>query len=205
MTDALDANRQNLKGPVLAQLVLCRTMALRGSGRTNDAAAYLEQLVAEDGRYVQVLTAAAGLYAASSQFEQELKLRDMLLQRDPNNPELLARKGLVELRLARHQPAITTLTKALTLAPTDNNTRLLRAVAYLGAGQLEASKTDYLELLRNPDTSKNALFGLGGIAWREHETNAVIRYYQQFLSNNAAAMSHQFNIATERLRQLRDE
>ena len=204
ITDEIDANRQSLKGPGLAELILCRTMALRGLGRTNDAAAYLEQFVNQHGTYVQVLSAAANLYAASAQFEQELKLREALSQRDLKNPELLAKQGLAELRLGRYETAVATLSQALNLSPTDGNPRLLRAVAYLQSGQLEASKADYRELLKKADLAQNALFGLGGIAWRERDTNAVLYYYQQFLSNNAA-LSHQFNVATERLRQLRDE
>jgi len=204
LTEQLDAHRQGLKGPGLAELVICRTMALRGAGRTNAAATYLEQFVSEHGEYVQVLNAAAGLYAASTQFELELKLRETMVQRNSNNPELLAKKGLAELRLARYEAAIATFGKALTLEPADVNTRLLRAIAFLRGGQLEASKADYRELLKNADASQKALFSLGGIAWREHDTNAMVRYYEQFLSNSAA-MTPQFNVASERLRQLRDE
>lgn len=204
LTDRIQTTNPQLKGRGLAQLLLCRTTALRQLGRTNEAAVYLEQFLAEQGTHNEVLAAAASLRAANGQFQQELELRETLLQRDPNNAELLARKGLAELRLGRNEPAIATLTRALTLSPGDANTRLLRAVAYLSAGQLDASKTDYQELLRKPERSQSALFGLGGIAWREHDTNAVIQYYQQFLSNSAA-MSPQFNLATERLRQLSDE
>ena len=204
LTDQLDAARQGLKPPGLAQLLLCRTMALRGSGRTNDAATYLEQFVSEQGEHAQVLNAAAGLYAVQSQFEQELKLRETLVQRHPNNADLLAKKGLSELRLTRHEAAIATLTKALTLDPADTHTRLWRAIAYLRAGQLEASKADYRDLLKDADASQSALFGLGGIAWREQDTNAMIRYYEQFLTNSAV-ITPQFNVATERLRQMRDE
>jgi hypothetical protein len=81
---------------------------------------------------------------------------------------------------------------------------LLRAVAYLRAGKLEAAKADYRELLKNPDASQTALFGLGGIAWRENDTNTMIQYYERFLSNSTA-LTPQFNTATERLRQIQDE
>jgi tetratricopeptide (TPR) repeat protein len=202
--DRIDESRQNLKGPGLAQLLVCKTLALRGLGRTNDAKAYLEQFINSHGQHVQVLAAAAGLFAANSQFDRELDLRETLLQRDSNNPELIARKGLAELRLARYEAAAATFSKALTLSPDNTHLRLLRAVAYLRGGQLEASKADYRELLKNERSLQSALFGLGGIAWREHETNVMVRYYEQFLSNSAA-MTPQFNIATERLRQIRDE
>ena len=204
IADGIDERRQNLKAPGLAQLVVCKTLALRGSGRTNDANAYLEQFVNSHGQHAQVLASAAGLFAANAQFDRELELRETLLQRDSNNPELMTRKGLAELRLARYEIAAATFSKALALSPTDTNLRLLRAVAYLRGGQLEASKADYGELLKNEASAQSALFGLGGIAWREQETNVMIRYYEQFLSNSAT-LTPQFNIATERLRQIRDE
>ena len=204
LTDDIQPTAPQLTGAGLAQLLRGRTVALRQLGRTNDAAAYLERFVAEQGMHVEVLAAAATLYAASAQLQKELELREKLLQRDPNNPELLFQKGQVELRLARHETAIATLTQALTLSPTDGTARLLRAVAYLRAGQLDAAKADYQELLKQPGTSQSARFGLGGIAWREHDTNAVIQHYQQFLSNSAAA-SRQSSLATQRLRQLTEE
>jgi hypothetical protein len=46
-----------------------------------------------------------------------------------------------------------------------------------------------------------ALFGLGAIAWRKHETNAAVNYYEQYLSN-AIPGSTQFKIASQRLQEL---
>ncbi len=204
LTDAIEPARSGLKAPALAQLLLCRTLSLRGLGRTNEAAAYLGQFVAGHHAHSAVLNTAATLHAADGQFTQELELRELLLQHDPGNSEWRLKKGLAELRLTRYDPAIATFTQVLAVAPDDRNARLLRAVANLGAGRLEAAKADYRELLKRPDTSQRALFGLGGIAWREQDTNAVITYYQQFLSNSAA-LSPQFNLATERLRQLSEE
>jgi Flp pilus assembly protein TadD len=204
LTDTLQTSDPRFRGPGLAQLLLVRVTALRGLGRTNEAALYLDQFVQEQGTHRDVLTAAAMLYAQKGQFQRELELRETLLQRDPNHPELLAKKGQAELRLARFEPAIATLTRALTLAPADSDARLLRAVAYLKAGQLDAARADYRELLKQPGREQSALFGLGGIAWREHDTNAIIRYYQEFLSNSAA-MTPQHGIASERLKQVTEE
>lgn len=201
LTEPVEVARADLKAPGLAQLLLCRTATLRGLGRTNDAASYLEQFVAAYGTNALVLNAAATLYAASGQFAPELALREQLLHYDPGNSGLLLKKGLAELRLTHFAPAIATFTQVLTLSPEDRDARLLRAVAHLSAGQLAESKADYQALLNQPGMAQRALFGLGGVAWREHDTNAVIRYYQQFLSNSAA-LSPQFNLATERLQQV---
>ena len=175
-----------MNGPGLAHLLQCRTLSLWGVGRTNDAASGIASFIAEHGGHKEVLAAAAGLYAANGQFERELALREEQVRREPANPEWWARKGLAELRLTRFELAVATLTKAISLEPAEEQLRLLRAVAQLGAGHLDAARADYEELLKKPGGSQNALFGLGGIAWREGDTNAVMKYYQQFLSNSVA-------------------
>jgi tetratricopeptide (TPR) repeat protein len=134
--------------------------------------------------------------------EQQLATIEELLKREPNRPEWLSQKGLAELQLARYNSAIATLTTALSLAPADENARLSRAVARLGADQLEAARDDYQQLLNSKTCSANALFGLGTIAWRKHETNFAIGFYQQYLTN-AIPGSPQENIANQRLKELK--
>ena len=204
LTADISSSDARLTGAGRAQLLLGRATAMCGLGRTNEATLYLENFVREQGTNRPVLTVAANLYAANAQFERALELRDTLLQGDPNNPQLLVQKGLTELRLSRIVPAIATLNRAVALVPGDNQVRLFRAAACLTAGQLDVARADFKELLKQPGREQSALFGLGNVAWREHDTNAVIQYYQEFLSNNAA-WSPQHNTATERLKQVMDE
>jgi len=204
LADRVQATNPPVNGLGLAQLLQCRTTALRGLGKTNEATRGIASFVAEHGKHSEVLFVAATLYAASGQFEPELELRAELVRQEPANADWWTRKGLAELRLARYEAAIATFTHAISLAPADDHTRLLRAVAYLGAGQLEAARGDYVALLAKAGHAQSARFGLGGIAWQEHDTNAVMQYYQQFLSNSIAP-SPQAAIAAERLKQLRDE
>ncbi len=204
LADRIQVSNPPLRGPGLAQLLQCRAMALRGLGRTNDTTLYIRGFVDEEGKHREVLSVAAILYAAQGQFQEELALREELLRRQSDNPECWAQKGLAELRLARYEQAVATLTQAISLAPNDEHVRLLRAVAQLGAGRLDAARADYQELLKLPGSSQSALFGLGGIAWRERDTNAVMQYYQQFLSNSVA-LSPQAALASKRLKQLQDE
>jgi tetratricopeptide (TPR) repeat protein len=133
--------------------------------------------------------------------EQQLATIEELLKREPNRPEWLSQKGLAELQLSRYDLAIATLTSALSLAPTDENARLSRAIARLGADQLDAARDDYQQLLTSRTCSANALFGLGTVAWRKQETNAAIAFYRQYLTN-AIAASPQVAVATTRLREL---
>ncbi|TSA41932.1 MAG: hypothetical protein D4R57_00015 [Verrucomicrobiales bacterium] len=204
LTTALENNREQFRGPGLAQLLQCRVNALRGLGRTNDAWDNIEQYVARHTKHGEVISAAATLCAAGGRFERELELLMELSSRAKPDVGLLTRRGLAEFRLGRNKQAEETLTRALDLAPEDVQVRLLRAVARLGDGQAAAARADYELLLKNPGGSQPALLGLGSLAWREQDTNAAIRYYEQFMSNNAAA-SPQTSVVSERLKQMRDE
>lgn len=195
------ANRPQ-DGGGLAQLLHCRATALQGLGRTNEIAPCIQTFVREDGKHLEVLAAAADAYAQNGLHEQQLAVIEDLLKREPNRPEWLDQKGLAELQLGRYESAIATLTTALSLAPTDDNAHLSRAVARLGADQLDAARDDYLQLLNSKTCSANALFGLGTIAWRKQETNTAIAYYQGYLTN-ATTSSPQAIIASQRLRDMR--
>jgi tetratricopeptide (TPR) repeat protein len=191
-------------GAGLARLLDCRAAALLGLGRTNEAARCLESFLSQYANYDEVLLVASEIYAQHQQFEAGLRLVEELLARAPNRPDLLARKGLAQLQLSRYDAAIITLTTALTLAPRNDEVRLYRAVAYLGAEQFGAARADYQELLKTPAHHGNALFGLGTIAWQQQETNVAIGYYQQYLSNSVPGSS-QYAVAVGRLEALQSK
>ncbi len=193
-----------LDGPALAQLLLIRTVALRRTGQTNEAVAYLDQFASTHQQANEVLVTAADLCATAGLFPAELKWRGLLLQRDPNRVDWLVKQGLAELRQGELKVAMLTLTRALTLLPTDDNARLFRAIAALQSGRFDDARRDYQELLKKPDFSQSALFGLGGIAWRERDTNALIQYYQTFLSNSTA-LTPRAAVASQRLKAWQDE
>jgi tetratricopeptide (TPR) repeat protein len=202
LTEAVQAANPPEAGTPLAQLLYCRTMALRGLGRTNEATACIEGFLGRYRTNSEVLSTAADLYGQGGQYEQQLSLLEQLLERDPARSELLMKRGIAELKLSQYETAIGTLTKALSLTPSDGDARLSRAVAYLGTDQLDAARGDYEALLGKPETSGDALFGLGTIAWRQQNTNSAIQFYQQYLSN-AIPRSPQYALAAERLEQLK--
>ena len=202
-TDSLQACGQALEGKASADLLYCRATALRRLGRAGEAAACVESFVSRYREQDEVLSMAAEVYAEAQQLGASLALLDQLLKRNPNDPRLLGRKGLVQLKLSRYDAAISTLSRALSLVPSDQEARLYRAAAYFAAGRLEEAGGDYEELLKTAHNPHNALFGLGAIAWRQRDTNAAIGFYQQYLSN-AVPDSPQFAVVAQRLQQLKD-
>jgi tetratricopeptide (TPR) repeat protein len=184
----------------LSQLLHCRTLALAGLKRTNDAVATIESFVSQYPRQEAILGTAADLYEYLTRFEAELAVLDQLLQSDPGRPGFLARKGFAELHLERFDAAVNTLTQALEKAPADDNSRLCRGVANLGAGRLDAARPDFEQLLGSPTLAPQACFGLGTIAWQNHDTNATLLYYRRYLSNRPPG-ARQAKVAAERVRE----
>jgi tetratricopeptide (TPR) repeat protein len=187
MTEKLQAGGVLHDGATLAQLLHCHVAALRNLGSTNEASAFLEAFITQNGSHNEVLSVAAELYAGAGQFDKELQFLDELVKREPTRPDLLARKGLSQLELSEFESAVITLTAALNIVPKNEYARLYRAVAYLGLGRLEDARADYQELLASSSSSRNALFGLGTVAWRQSQTNLAINYYKQFLSTRAGS------------------
>jgi tetratricopeptide (TPR) repeat protein len=197
-TDQIEGFRKRLNGSGLGGLLYCRGAAMRALGRTNEANVLIAGFLGDYAEHEEVLAAAITLFEQSGQLTRELETLDQLLKRDPNNGAWLAKKGGVQVQLSSFAEAVATLTKALAMAPADQEARLHRAVAYLGNQQLEPARRDYEELLKAREFKHLALFGLGEIAWREQNTNQVIEMYQQYLSN-AVPRTVQYALATERL------
>ncbi|HSU53929.1 MAG TPA: tetratricopeptide repeat protein, partial [Candidatus Dormibacteraeota bacterium] len=200
MTERCSGSNGLSGSSALGELLECRAAALMGLGRTNEALTCVDRFITDYGDHKEVLSSAAAIFHRIGQFERELSMLDDLLKRDPENAIVLTRKGTAQLQLAQFGPAIVTLTKSLNLAPSED-TRLCRAIAYLGTGELESARKDYQELVGKPGTSQNALFGLGTIGWRQRDTNAAMKYYEWFLTN-APAGTVQYSQASQRFKEL---
>lgn len=204
LTDPEKVSGAALKGPSCAQWLRVRATALWRIGTTNEAVAFTSRVAVEHQQEPLVLLTAAEFLAETGRFEEEIQWREVLLRRDPKRLEWIVKKGLAELRANQFEPAIMTLTQALMEEPKSAGARLFRAVAALRAGKLEDARRDYQELLKYPAQTRSALFGLGSVAWRERDTNAMILYYQAFLTNSAVAAA-QAALVNQRLKDWQDE
>jgi len=193
-----------LRAPALVQLLNARAAALWRLGQTNAALEFIETYATRHQDVNEVVNTAADVCAALGRFDMELKWRMLLVQRDPKQIEWLIKQGRAEINCRRYEAAQRTLTSALELQPTSAEARLFRAVAALETGQFDAAHQDYQELLKNPAHAPQALFGLGAMAWRQRDTNAIIQYYRSCLTNSAVN-SPQAIMATQRLKALQDE
>jgi tetratricopeptide (TPR) repeat protein len=188
-----------LPGMALAQLLQVRAVALRRLGQTNEAAAFIAEFTAKHHSADEVVSTAADLYSAAGQFDAELQWRSRLVQRDPKRIDWLVAKGHAELRADQYGTALKTLDAVLILDPGNASARLSRGIAALGVDQVDTAQRDFQTLLQNSEHVASALFGLGGVAWRQRDTNAMIGYYEAFLTNRVVA-GQQTALARQRLK-----
>ena len=126
----------------------------------------------------------------------------------PTNLAALVAKGYLSLQSGRFEEAIPPLTKALALE-TNNYTvqyaaMLDRAIAYLQANRLDEAQKDYETLLRQNPGSYRLYYGLGEIAWRKHDTNSAVHYYELYLTNSVYG-SEEARTVGERLASLKSQ
>ena len=194
----------DLPGSGRARLLNCQATALWELGRTNDAVALVESFVERFPTNREVMLAGAGLFERAGLLERDLALLNALLEREPERPDVLMRLARAQLENSDFQAAIATLNKVISLNPTDDDARLSRAIAFLGAERFEEARLDYEWLLRKKPGLPTALFGLATIAWRQHQTNQALAFYQRFLSN-AIPGSARYAIATNRLKSMTEK
>src|SRR5205807_2260931 len=122
--DRIEAGSASRDSDGIAELLLCRTTALRGLGRTNDATACVECFINQYHQRVQLMSLAADIYAQNLQFEGALMFLNALLADDPHDLKALGAKGWAQLELARYDSAIETFGQVIAAAPSDENARL---------------------------------------------------------------------------------
>ena len=135
-------------------------------------------------------------------FTNALAIIDRQLKLAPNDPGWLFSRGNVAFQLKDYDDAITAFTRVL--ATLTNNPTVLfnRALAGLDSGKLDAARADYQTLQQSYTNSFQIAWGLGEIAWRQHDTNEAIRNYQLYLANANTNTAEATNIM-RRLRELK--
>ena len=108
---------------------------------------------------------------------------------------------MASLQLSNYDQAISAMTRVLNIVTNDPNARFNRALAYLKSDQLAKARADYAELQSTYTNSPQIAFGLGEVAWQQHDTNEALRNYRIFLSN-APTNSPDIKIVNERIAQL---
>jgi predicted Zn-dependent protease len=149
------------------------------------AQAIIYALLATHPGDAYVLERAVATCTACQRYTDALQLSDRLLQLAPNDSAALANKGTLCILTGDFSNAIPLLTLSLSLTNT-YAARFNRALAYLRTGRLDDAEADCQAILEAFPSAYRAYHELGEIAWQKRNTNAAIRYFEQYLSQAGA-------------------
>jgi tetratricopeptide (TPR) repeat protein len=148
-----------------------------------------------------LLSAAIQAFIKRGYYTNALRLIDRQLLLTPSDPQLIFDQGLAHLQSGHYDAAIASLTRTLELLTNSPAAQFNRGLAYLGSGRLAESRADFLQLQALQTNSIQVAFGLGEIAWRQHDTNEAIRNYEIYLANARTNTAEATNVMM-RLRDL---
>ena len=171
----------------------------------NDPARGTQLLETEIARHPtndDLLLTSAQIYLARGLFTNALTVIDHKLRLTPNDPGWLFNRGYVSLQSQAYDDAIDAFTRVLAIQTTNSSARFNRALACLASGKLDAARADYKTLQQSLTNSFQIAYGLGEIAWRQHETNEAIRNYKLYLANANTNTTEATNVM-QRLRELK--
>jgi tetratricopeptide (TPR) repeat protein len=149
-----------------------------------------------------LLAAAAQAYLVRGLFDKALGVIDRRLRLVPDDPAWLYSKGYVFIQLKNYDAAIAALSRVLAVQTNNDNALFNRAIANLDSDHLDAARADYLRLQQTYTNAFQVAYGLGEIAWRQHDTNGAVRNYAIYLAN-ANTNSGEAKTVLERLRELK--
>jgi tetratricopeptide (TPR) repeat protein len=149
-----------------------------------------------------LLNATVQAYLIHGLFTNALVIIDRQLKLAPNDPALLFNRGLASLQIKAYDDAINAFTRVLATQTNNPSALFNRALACFDSGKLDAARADYKTLQQSFTNSFQSAWGLGEIAWRQHETNEAIRNYKIYLANANTNTEEATNVM-QRLRELK--
>ena len=149
-----------------------------------------------------LLNATVQAYLNHGLFTNALDIIDRQLKLAPNDPDWLFNRGNVSIQLKAYDDAIAAFTRVLATQTNNPSVLFNRALACLNSGKLDAARADYKTLQQSFTNSFQVAFGLGEIAWRQHDTNEAIRNYKLYLANANTNTAEATNVM-QRLRELK--
>jgi tetratricopeptide (TPR) repeat protein len=171
----------------------------------NETAKGLELLEREISRHPDdtfLLTTATQALFMRGLYANALAVIERQLDRTPDDPQWLFGKAYAHLQMTNYPQAITTFSRVLTITTNDPGARFNRALACMQDNRLNEARADYLVLQTAYTNSHQVAYGLGEVAWRQHQTNEAIRNFQIFL-DNAPTNSVEIPDIRERLKSLK--
>jgi tetratricopeptide (TPR) repeat protein len=149
-----------------------------------------------------LFASTAQAYMVNGLFDRALGVIDRKLKSAPDDPAWLYSRGYVSIQLKNYDAAIAALSRVLAVQTNNDNALFNRAIANLDSGRLDAARADYLRLQQISSNAFQIAYGLGEIAWRQHDTNEAVRNYSIYIAN-ANTNTGEAQTVLERLRELK--
>ena len=149
-----------------------------------------------------LLTAVAQAYLTHGLLTNALDVIDRKLWLTPDDPAWLFQRGYVSILLKAYDDAIAAFTSVLVTQTNNSSALFNRAIACLNIGKLDAARADFKTLQQSLTNSFQVAYGLGEIAWRQHNTNEAIGNYKLYLANANTNTAEATNVI-QRLRELK--
>jgi len=185
-----------------SQLVLIEANAYMEKTNFQLGTHLLETEISRDPANNVLLATAVQLYMTHGLFTNALDVVDHKLQSTPDDANWLFMKGYIDIQIKNYDDAIFSLSQVLSTQTNNTTARFNRAIAYLDSGKLDDARADYETLQQSFTNSFRVDYGLGEIAYRKHETNDAIRYYEFYLATANTNTAEATNIM-QRLREFK--
>ena len=166
------------------------------------AAQLLETEIALHPDDNNLLGSAAQAFVMRGLFTNALGVIDRKLKSTPDDPAWIYARGYVSIQSQHYTAAVAAFSRVLEIQTNNNNALFNRAIANLDSERLDAARADYLRLQQAFSNSFQVAYGLGEIAWRQHDTNEAVRNYTIYLAN-ANTNTGEAQAVLERLRELK--
>jgi tetratricopeptide (TPR) repeat protein len=184
------------------QLALIEASAYMEKTNFSHATRLIETTILRSPTNNILLATAVQLYTKHGLFTNALDVINDKLQSTPDDAGWLFMKGYIDIQIKNYDDAISSLSQVLSTQTNNATARFNRAIAYLDSGKLDDARADYESLQQSFTNSFQVDYRLGEIAWRKHETNDAIRYYELYLANANTNTAEATNIM-QRLRELK--
>lgn len=185
------------------EILSVESQALYAVGEAEKAEKLLSEAMEKNPKDVALLSFVFQFSSFVHSYTNALTAINHALELQPNDVNALVNKGFLAIQIGDFEQAIPPLTTAISLETNNNTAKFDRALAYLNTGKLEEARADYEDVAKAAPNFFPLYYGLGEIAWRKHDTNNAIRYYDLYIAN-APANTEEAKTISERLQDLRN-
>ncbi len=169
------------KRPLDPPMSLLQGKVYARTGRTGDAEALLQQVVARLPGNIEAADALGAVLEFEKKYDEAIAVYMPLLEGETESSYVRSRVGTLHLLAGRYQDAIQDFQRAQEIDPADTRSLLSLAQAYQGAGDTGAAIRSYERLIQKEPGNLEARFHRALLWQREGDTAAALKSYREII------------------------